>query len=96
MMMPFTKTIAIACLIAVPALAVADQTERAAATQFTPPPAKKGYAYPDCFCTDSNGQRIELGQAACLTIGTRSVTARCSMSLNNPTWRTEHEGCVGV
>ena len=28
--------------------------------QYVPPKPKKGFRYPDCFCTDSTGQRIEL------------------------------------
>lgn len=63
---------------------------------FTPPPAKEGYSYPDCYCTDSAGERIEIGQSVCLEIGSRQVWARCSMSLNNPAWRHETEGCPSV
>jgi hypothetical protein len=63
---------------------------------YHPPPAKEGFTYPDCYCTDSNGKRVELGQTACLTIGSRRVLARCGMSVNNPIWRDEAEGCPGV
>ncbi|MDH3668784.1 MAG: hypothetical protein OEN23_17820 [Paracoccaceae bacterium] len=63
---------------------------------FTQPPAKDGYTYPDCYCTDSKGQRVEKGQKACLTIGSRRVLARCELSVNNPIWRPESEGCPGV
>jgi hypothetical protein len=63
---------------------------------YNPPPAKEGYSYPDCYCTDSDGQRVEMGQRACLRIGTRLVLARCEMSLNNPAWRPESEGCPSV
>ncbi len=63
---------------------------------FTQPPAKDGYSYPDCYCTDTRGQRVELGQMACLIIGSRRVLARCDMSVNNPIWREESEGCPGV
>lgn len=63
---------------------------------FTQPPAKQGYSYPDCYCTDSNGQRVEMGQLACLVIGSKRVLARCDMSVNNPTWREESEGCPNV
>ena len=73
--------------------AVADTKK---AQVFTPPPAKEGYSYPDCFCTDSAGKRVELGERACLIIGSRRVLARCDMSVNNPTWRHESEGCPGV
>lgn len=57
------------------------------------PKPKKGYSYPECFCTDSTGQRVELGRTSCLKIGSQQVLARCDMSLNNPTWRRIQEGC---
>lgn len=65
----------------------------ATAQVFRPPPAKDGHSYPDCYCTDSKGRRVEMGEVACLTIGSRQFTARCEMSLNNPMWRHEAEGC---
>ncbi|MCF3935419.1 hypothetical protein L1787_18675 [Acuticoccus sp. M5D2P5] len=61
--------------------------------RFVPPPAKQGYSYPDCYCRDSTGGRVEIGERACLTIGPRRMTARCDMSQNVPTWRMEAEGC---
>ena len=63
---------------------------------YTPHPPKPGYSYPPCYCTDSNGKRVEMGQTACLKIGSRRVFARCEMSVNNPTWRYRSEGCPGV
>lgn len=60
------------------------------------PPAAEGYSYPDCYCTDSTGERVELGETSCLSIGSRRVLARCEMAANNPTWRHEAEGCPGV
>jgi len=63
---------------------------------YNPPPPKDGFRYPDCFCTDSQGKRIELGQTTCLKIGSQQVTARCDMSLNNPTWRRVSDGCPSV
>ena len=63
---------------------------------YSPLPPKEGFSYPDCYCTDSLGQRVELGQMACLIIGSRQVLARCGMSVNNPTWREQSEGCPGV
>lgn len=58
------------------------------------PPAKDGYSYPECFCTDSVGQRVEIGERACLTINSRSMSAVCGMSLNNPAWRMDGEDCA--
>ena len=63
---------------------------------YSPPPAKEGFSYPDCYCTDSKGQRVDMGKYACLVIGSRRVMARCDMSLNSPAWREESEGCPGV
>ena len=68
----------------------------AAAGDYVPPKPKKGFKYPDCFCTDSRGKRIELGKTTCLTIGSQQITARCAMSLNNPTWRRISKGCPSV
>lgn len=63
---------------------------------YNPPKPKKGFRYPDCFCTDSTGKRVELGKTTCLTIGSQQILARCSMSLNNPTWRRISRGCPNV
>jgi len=63
---------------------------------YVPHPPKPGYSYPDCFCTDTDGKRVEMGQTACLQVGAKQITARCDMSLNNPAWRQESEGCPGV
>ena len=70
--------------------------ERIQNKNFSQPPAKDGYTYPDCYCTDSKGQRVEMGELACLIIGSKRVLARCDMSVNNPTWRHESEGCPNV
>ncbi len=63
---------------------------------YVPPKPKEGFRYPDCFCTDSQGKRVELGQTTCLQIGSSQITARCDMSLNNPTWRRVSDGCPSV
>lgn len=59
---------------------------------FTPPKAKEGHSYPDCYCTN-RGVRIPVGQMSCLRVGSRTFTARCGMSLNNPAWREVKDGC---
>ena len=64
--------------------------------QYVPPKPKEGFRYPDCFCTDSAGKRVELGQMTCLKIGSQTFTAKCGMSLNNPTWRRVSNGCPSV
>ncbi|GIX14828.1 MAG: hypothetical protein KatS3mg118_2787 [Paracoccaceae bacterium] len=77
-------------------LAGAALAEPPANPNYNPPPPKKGYSYPECYCTGSQGERVELGQTACLSIGEKRVLARCDMSVNNPTWRYLAEGCPGV
>ncbi len=47
-----------------------------------------------CYCTDSEGDRVEMGEIICLTVNGRSFTAQCQMSLNNPMWRELNEGCL--
>ena len=50
--------------------------------------------WPDCYCTDKTGERMELGTVLCMQVGGRSFTARCEMSLNNPMWREIAKGCL--
>ena len=48
----------------------------------------------DCYCTDSKGARVELGQEICLFVDGRAFMALCDMSLNNPIWRDTGRACV--
>lgn len=48
----------------------------------------------DCYCTDSGGARIELGETICLQVDGRMFMAQCQMSLNVPMWRETQEGCA--
>ena len=48
----------------------------------------------ECYCTDSIGARIELGESICLHVGGRMFTAQCQMSLNVPMWREISNGCL--
>ena len=48
----------------------------------------------DCYCTDTQGSRVELDEVICLFVNGRAFLARCEMSLNNPMWRDTGEGCV--
>ena len=48
----------------------------------------------ECYCTDSQGLRVELGETICLTVGGRAYMAKCDMSLNVPIWRDTGEGCL--
>ncbi len=47
----------------------------------------------DCFCTDTQGSRVELGEFICLEVGGRMFVAQCQMSQNNPMWREISSGC---
>ncbi|MFK7868040.1 MAG: hypothetical protein AB8B58_02250 [Roseobacter sp.] len=47
-----------------------------------------------CYCTDTAGSRIELGETICLQVDGRMFMAQCQMSLNVPMWREVQEGCL--
>jgi hypothetical protein len=57
-------------------------------------PAELTSTAPECYCTDRDHNRVELGQVICLQVNGRMFTARCEMSLNNPMWREVNEGCA--
>ncbi|WP_158968047.1 hypothetical protein [Chachezhania sediminis] len=48
----------------------------------------------DCYCTDRQGARVELGEYSCLRVDGRAFIAQCQMSLNVPMWREIQDGCV--
>lgn len=48
----------------------------------------------DCYCTDRNRSRIELGETICMQVDGRMFMAQCQMSLNVPMWREVQEGCL--
>ncbi|MEM7718177.1 MAG: hypothetical protein AAF222_03175 [Pseudomonadota bacterium] len=48
----------------------------------------------DCYCTDTEGLRVELGETICLVVNGRAFMAQCDMSLNTPMWRDTGSGCV--
>lgn len=48
----------------------------------------------DCYCTNTQGIRIELGQTICMHVGDRMFMAQCQMSLNVPMWREVGQGCL--
>lgn len=47
----------------------------------------------DCYCTDSSGGKVDVGEMTCLQVDGRMFMARCDMSLNVPIWREVSEGC---
>lgn len=48
----------------------------------------------DCYCTDRERTRIELGETICMQVDGRMFMAQCQMSLNVPMWREVQEGCL--
>ncbi len=50
--------------------------------------------WPECYCTDTSGARVELGETICLTVDGRTYEARCEMMLNNPMWREIASSCT--
>ena len=48
----------------------------------------------ECYCTDTSGNRVELGQTICLQVDGRMFMAQCQMSLNSPMWREVKQGCM--
>lgn len=59
-----------------------------------PQNGKAKVKWPDCYCTDKVGARVELGTVICMKVGGRDFMARCEMSLNNPMWREINQGCI--
>ncbi|WP_299839520.1 hypothetical protein [uncultured Jannaschia sp.] len=47
----------------------------------------------ECYCTDSTGGRVEMGERICLSVGGRAFVALCAMSLNVPIWRDTGKAC---
>ena len=48
----------------------------------------------ECYCTDKQRTRVELGETVCLNVDGRMFMAQCQMSLNVPMWREVKEGCA--
>ena len=48
----------------------------------------------ECYCTDTQGLRVELGETICLFVDGRAFMAQCDMSLNSPIWRDTGKGCL--
>ncbi|MEI4234035.1 hypothetical protein [Roseovarius sp. D22-M7] len=48
----------------------------------------------ECYCTDRNGDRVEMGETICLQVDGKMFMAQCQMSLNNPMWRKVSDGCL--
>jgi len=50
----------------------------------------------ECYCTDRNGARVEMGEMICLQVDGRMFMAQCQMSLNVPMWRKISDGCLSA
>ncbi|WP_299356271.1 hypothetical protein [uncultured Shimia sp.] len=48
----------------------------------------------DCYCTDTEGARVDVGESICLHVDGRSFMAQCQMSLNVPMWREIAPACL--
>ena len=48
----------------------------------------------ECYCTDTQGARVEIGEQICLFVNGRAFMALCDMSLNVPIWRDTGVGCL--
>ncbi|MEL6766269.1 MAG: hypothetical protein AAFP17_03750 [Pseudomonadota bacterium] len=97
----FLLTLTLLPILSLPGLPATAEASETLKAQVMPrgwvrPPAKEGYSYPDCYCTDSTGGRVEVGQMACLRIGGREVTSRCEQADNLTIWRHQGDGCLGV
>ena len=50
----------------------------------------------DCYCTDTQGARVEMGETICLFVNGRAFLALCDMSVNVPIWRDTGKTCLGA
>ena len=73
------RLILLTCLVSMPA--VADVTSPSGRTV-------------ECYCTDRQRNRIELGETICMQVDGRMFMAQCQMSLNVPMWREVQQGCL--
>lgn len=48
----------------------------------------------ECYCTDTQGARVEMGETICLRVDGKMFMVRCAMSLNVPIWRKVSDGCL--
>lgn len=48
----------------------------------------------DCYCTNSTGGRVDIGEMICLQVDGKMFMAQCQMSLNVPMWRKISDGCL--
>jgi len=82
----------LALVLILPALAHAQDNHKDFSELYPP---MKGVEY---YCTDSTGQRVDLGNIICITASCTTWMARCEMSANNnlALWRKLQDGCPGA
>jgi len=90
------RLVASSIAVALALAAAAPAGERASDGEYVRPPAKEGHDYPECYCTGSGGERVEVGEMACLTVGGRQVMSRCEKRRNLVMWNHQSEGCPNV
>ncbi len=68
-----------------------------------PKPKSLAELYPplpgvEYYCTDSMGQRVDVGGVICITASCQTWMARCEMTSTNrmAIWRKVQDGCPGV
>ena len=85
----------IASLMLSPSLAMADAGTPAPKTMAELYPPLPGVEY---YCTDSNGDRAELGTVICVTASCQTWMARCEMTATNrmTKWSKVQDGCPAV
>lgn len=64
------------------------------AVPFVTPAVAQAKKTVDCYCTDRERSRIELGETICMQVDGRMFMAQCQMSLNVPMWREVQQGCL--
>ncbi len=89
------KGLIVLCVL-IPFGALAQEAQRP-----TPPPLAE--LYPplpgvEYYCTDSQGDRVDLGGVICVTASCQTWMARCEMTASNrmAMWRKVQDGCPGV
>ncbi|MFQ6548338.1 hypothetical protein AADZ90_010290 [Aestuariibius sp. 2305UL40-4] len=48
----------------------------------------------ECYCTDTDGARVDIGGETCLRVDGRMFIGSCQMSLNVPIWRDTGRSCL--
>ncbi|MDJ0629876.1 MAG: hypothetical protein QNJ44_16580 [Rhodobacter sp.] len=87
------RLVLLALLVPVWAFAQEGQVKPKSLAELYPP--LPGVEY---YCTDSYGERVEVGDVICITASCQTWMARCEMTSSNrmAIWRKTQDGCPGV